>query len=106
MPAPNCTRPCHPVRNGDRAQGKEKSNSLNSLNSQTFTGQGETYLWASHEPWLQKLRRPSHRRQSPELSPNAMFEPPDIANAACQELLSDRGARTNGGKNPRMQMRG
>ena len=26
------TRPCHPVRNGDRAQGKEKSNSLNSLN--------------------------------------------------------------------------
>ena len=27
------TRPWHPVRNGDRAQGKEKSNSLNSLNS-------------------------------------------------------------------------
>ena len=25
------TRPWHPVRNGDRAQGKEKSNSLNSL---------------------------------------------------------------------------
>ena len=29
------TRPCTPVRNGDRAQGKEKSNSLNSLNSTT-----------------------------------------------------------------------
>ena len=27
------TRPCTPVRNGDRAQGKEKSKSLNSLNS-------------------------------------------------------------------------
>ena len=27
------TRPCMAVRNGDRAQGKEKSKSLNSLNS-------------------------------------------------------------------------